>query len=270
MTPRTWAPALTVCAGLAVVFTSQCTPTETVEPQLEIEYIGHASFLLRSPEGAEVLVDPYASRVWIGYDFPTGLEPDAVVITHPHYDHDAGRYRGADFPWPDATVVDSPGVVEVGDIRINGIEGKHADPYGMEFGQLNTLMVLEVAGIRLLHVGDNGPISADALAQVGSVDILMMPMDSAYHILSPEETEQMRQDVPHRLLIPMHYRLHDLEPDPETPEDLGPIEPVLRGESRVRRVGSHMVRLGRSDLPESPEILVFDHSPMLTLGGVQP
>ena len=68
-------------------------------PGIEIEYIAHAAFLLRAEDGTELLIDPYASRVWLGYDWPRGIEPDAVLITHPHYDHDAGRYREMPFPW---------------------------------------------------------------------------------------------------------------------------------------------------------------------------
>jgi len=235
----------------------------TEDVTVEIEYIGHAAFLVRSPEGTEVLLDPYASRVWIGYDFPSGVHPDAVAITHPHYDHDAGRYRGAPFPWPDAIVVDGPGTVEVGDITVTGIEGKHADPYGMEFGQLNTIMLLEVAGIRLIHVGDNGPLSPAAAAAIGAVDVLMMPMDSAYHILSPEETAEMRRMVSHRVLIPIHYRLPDLEAEPDSPEDLGPIDPVVAEEPRVRRLDSNMWTVTASTLPPQPWVVIFRASPSI-------
>ncbi len=257
-------PALCLLAG--------CVPADPAPGEeagapgdlpVEIEYIGHAAFLVRSPGGTEVLLDPYASKVWIGYDFPPGVHPDAVAITHPHYDHDAGRYRGAPFPWPDAVVVDGPGTVEVGDVTITGIEGKHADPYGMEFGQLNTIMVLEVAGIRLAHVGDNGPLSAAALSGIGDVDVLMMPMDSAYHILSPAETAEMRRVISHRVLIPMHYRLPELEAEADSPEDLGPIDPVVAQEPRVRRLDSNVWTVSVSTLPPEPRIVVFRASPSI-------
>ena len=269
-----WRGGLVLTVGTA---TTGCSPGErpvpdsaedTPEPPVvEVEYIGHASFLIRSPGGEEVLLDPYASRVWIGYDFPGGLDPDVVAITHPHYDHDAGRYRGADFPWPDATVVDGPGQIRLGDVTITGVEGKHADPYGMEFGQLNTVMLVDVGGLRFAHVGDNGPLSSATLEGMGEVDILMMPMDSAYHILSPEETAEMRRRVPHRVLIPMHYRLPDLEPDPASPEDLGPVDPVVADEPRVRRLDAHRWTVSASTLPRESEIIVFRRSPAIPAPG---
>src|SRR5213593_4053569 len=38
---------------------------------VKIEYIAHACFRVTSPSGKQILLDPYASRVWLGYDFPT-------------------------------------------------------------------------------------------------------------------------------------------------------------------------------------------------------
>ena len=35
---------------------------------IEVEYVAHASFLLRADDGTQLLIDPYASRVWLGYD----------------------------------------------------------------------------------------------------------------------------------------------------------------------------------------------------------
>lgn len=152
----------TGCTGDAETDTAE-TGTAIVEsPGIEIEYIAHASFLLRDPAGTEVLIDPYAGRVWLGYDWPHGIDPDAILITHPHYDHDAGRYREMPFPWgPEIPVIDSPGVQSLGEFTVTGVEGKHADPYGMEFGQLNTLMVIEAHGVRIAHLGDNGPLTPE-------------------------------------------------------------------------------------------------------------
>src|SRR5947208_3143846 len=143
--------------------------------QVAIEYIAHACFRIHSAGGARLLIDPYASRVWLGYDFPPRLAADAVLITHPHYDHDAGVFIGRKPPWtPEVRVLRQPGAYQVADVRITGIRGKHAEPYGREFGQTNTLWLLEVAGLRIAHLGDNGPMTEANIHQLGRVDILMM------------------------------------------------------------------------------------------------
>ncbi len=232
------------------------------DPGVTIEYIAHAAFRIQSRAGHRVVIDPYASRVWLGYDWPDGVETAAVLITHPHYDHDAGQSRGHAFPWgDDVAVYRDPGRYEVGDIVIHGIAGKHADPYGMEFGQINTIFVLEVHGVRIAHLGDNGPLTEANYAALGRVDVLIAPADSQYHILREGELETIRDRLKPRWLVPMHYRLPDLESDPAAPRDLGPIEPWLVGRSGVTRVAGHIISLRASDRGGEPEILVFRHSP---------
>ena len=53
-----------------------------------IDYIG-ACFVVESPDGTRVVIDPFSSTRWLGYRFPESVEADAVLVTHPHYDHDA-------------------------------------------------------------------------------------------------------------------------------------------------------------------------------------
>lgn len=236
--------------------------TSMEDASIEIEYVAHASFRFRGQDGTELLIDPYASRVWLGYDWPDGIEPDGVLITHPHYDHDAGRYRDMPFPWDESvTVVDKPGTRRFGDFTVTGVEGKHADPYGMEFGQLNTLMVIEAYGLRIAHLGDNGPLTAAMISGLGRVDVLMLPGDGVDHILSKETTAEIIERLDPAIVIPMHYRLPDLEATADGPSDLGEIDPWLIGREGVQRVGSHRTRLSSTDLPEERRILVFDHAP---------
>ena len=195
------------------------------DPGIVVEYVAHAAFLLHASDGTELLIDPYASRVWLGYDWPEGIEPDAVLITHPHYDHDAGRYRGMPFPWgPDVPVV-------------------------------------EAAGLRIVHLGDNGPLMPERVEELGRVDVLMLPADGVDHILSEGTTAEILEQTDLRIVIPMHYRLPNLERDPDSPSDLGEIEPWLEGRDGVRRVGGHRTTLRVTELPDSREILVFEHAP---------
>lgn len=229
-----------------------------------IEYLAHASFVVRSAAGTEILIDPYASRVWLGYDFPTGVEPDAVLITHPHSDHDAGRFRGLAFPWgPEVRVIDTPGVFEVGDIRVTGVEGKHAGPYGEEFGQLNTMMKIEVGGLSIVHQGDNGPLMPQAIDRLGAVDVLMAPVDSLCHILTEDELQAIRTALTPRLLIPMHYRIPELEIHTDSPHDLGTLNPWLEAQDHVDRVEANVLRLVPENLPKTETVLVLSHSPLI-------
>ena len=85
--------------------------------QVAIEYVAHACFRIYAPDGTRILIDPYASRVWLGYDFPADIEADVVLISHPHYDHDGGQAMGRSVPWdPETTVLRDPEAQEFGDL----------------------------------------------------------------------------------------------------------------------------------------------------------
>jgi len=233
------APAQEACSGSAEV--------ELGAEEVALEYIAHASFRIHTGDGCRLLLDPYASRVWLGYDFPPGIGADAVVITHPHYDHDAGRFR--ELPEADSIlgvegrrVFDEPDTVRLGDARLVGVAGKHADPYGEEFGQRNTIWVVEVGGIRFAHLGDNGPLDEELARRLGRVDVLLVPVDGVEHILTWEEVERIRAL-------------------------LRPVDPWLEGRERVRRLGTHRIVLSAGDLPEAPEVWVFSHAPAVVSPG---
>jgi len=233
--------------------------------QVSIEYIAHACFRIQAPGGTRILIDPYASRVWIGYDFPRGLEADLVLITHPHYDHDGGERLGKPVPWSaETTVLRDPGAHALGELTLLGIRGKHADPYGKEFGQKNTIWLLEIAGLRIAHLGDNGPLSAENVAQLGRVDVLMLPIDGEFHILAEREVERILEAVNPRVLVPMHYKHPDLEPTADKPDGLGPIAPWLQGRRNVVRLDKNVVTLSAKTLLPARHILVFPHSPVIS------
>jgi L-ascorbate metabolism protein UlaG (beta-lactamase superfamily) len=158
-------------------------------------------------------------------------------------------------------VLQDPGSYRYGDIEVTGIRGKHAGPYGKEFGQTNSMWLLVVAGLRILHVGDNGPITDNMVEALGRVDLLMLPIDSRYHILSHDEIEAFRARLTPQVLIPMHYRHPDLEPEPDSPDDQGEIDGWLQRQDNVRRVGTHAWQVEPGNLPERPEIVVLEHSP---------
>jgi len=125
-------------------------------------------------------------------------------------------------------------------------------------------MVMEAHGIRIAHLGDNGPLTETMIQGLGRVDVLMIPGDAVYHILSEEATAQIIETLDPSIVIPMHYRLPDLETEPDSPSDLGDVDPWLAGRSGVRRVGGHTTSIRADGLPAEREIWVFEHAPYVT------
>src|SRR5437667_7600084 len=93
------------------------------------------------------------------------------------YDDDGGEAMGRPVPWAANTpVLRQPGTNQVGDIAVVGFAGKHADPWGKEFGQSNTIWLVKIAGLRIVHLGDNGPLREDTIQALDRLVCLLMPM----------------------------------------------------------------------------------------------
>lgn len=222
--------------------------------QVTLEYIAHACFIFEAPNGQRLAVDPYNGYRWLGYQFPEGVAADAVLVTHPHYDHDASYYFPATTP-----VIRHPGDYQIGPFRITGLTSSHAGGYGKEFGAVNTIFIIETGGLRIAHFGDGGPLSPEALKLAGRVDIALLPIDGQDHILKPEQIEEIRTQLKPAIIVPMHYQIPELS---DLPDSLGPIAPWLATQANVTRLNTHRATLRAADLKGS-RVLLFRHSPLV-------
>lgn len=232
--------------------------------KVTIEYIAHASFRI-TYKNTTLLLDPYADKIWLGYDFPKGITADAIFSTHPHYDHDGGQFRGHTPYWKDEIpFYQDAGNYTIGDFKITGIKGKHCDPYGKEFDQKNTIWKITIGDITIAHLGDNGPLTAQNYKDLGAVDMLLIPIDSEYHILKKDELETVLNTIAAKVIVPMHYRIPELESDAHNPEDLGEIEPWLVGKQNVMRLNGSSHSFSQETFEKETQILVFKHDKRIT------
>ncbi len=176
--------------------------TAEVRGQVTVEYIGHAAVVVEGG-GQRILIDPYNGSRWMGFDFPRDLDVDAVLVTHPHYDHDASYYLNAEVP-----VFREPGEYRVGAVRLIGIEGEHAGgsryrDRGIE--PFNVIWTVEVGGRRLTHVGDNRVLTASELDAVAETDVLFVP---PFH--SPGQARATAEALHASLIVPIHYKLPNM------------------------------------------------------------
>lgn len=231
---------------------------------VELYYFGHSSFLWIVPSGGRILIDPFGnpgeSRTFPSYGTPGArwltrafppAECDVLLITHPHFDHDAvDRVRGS------PTILQNPLVVRGRDFRIQGFTGRHARHFGQEFGQRNIIFVVEAAGIVFCHIGDNrADLPETVLEALGRLDVLMVPVDNMHHLLTYEEVDRIVAVLDPAVVLPTHYALPGLT-DPAAP--LGGLEDWLETRSHVRHIGDGHTRLTLATLPENREVWVFD------------
>jgi L-ascorbate metabolism protein UlaG (beta-lactamase superfamily) len=191
---------------------------------VRIEYIAHAAFVIESPTGVRVAVDPYNSQLWMGYEFPRGVAASIALVTHPHYDHDA-TYELAGAP----SVLREPGSWSIGDVRIRGIQTAHRGAANLRArGQdpAHVVWLIETGGVRIVHTGDSEPLTAAQRTSLGRVDVLITGETARELATSPWRSQ------PARTVIPMHYHHDSLSLE----TDLAPVDSMVADARAVRRV----------------------------------
>ena len=236
---------------IALLCCLACTLFGPLTAQVTLEYIAHASFVLEATNGQRLVIDPYNSERWLGYTFPESTTADFVLVTHPHYDHDASYYFRA-------PVIREAGEFTLGPFRVTGIATKHAAGFGAEFGYKSTVFVVETGGIRVAHFGDAGPLDAEQLKRIGRVDVVLLPIDGEDHILKPAQIDEIRRQLKPAIVVPMHYQIPALS---DLPASLGPIEPWLARQQNVLRLRTNRWPIGVRDLRAPGQVWAFPPSP---------
>lgn len=216
-----------------------------------LRYVGHASFVWKTPEGVTIVVDPFENSFWTEWfdeEYPP-IAADFVLLTHNHFDHRAShRVKG------EPRVVTGSGRIDGRDFTIEGIKGEHAKPD--EYGYLNTVFALEIGGVRFVHWGDNGPtISAAARSNLGEVDVLLVPVDDSEHLLTLEQVDSIIGLLEPKVVIPMHYANVGLT---SRCSGLRGIDQWISRQRRVRLLGAIEVKVRRSELPAGREVWIMD------------
>ncbi|MGB9886596.1 MAG: MBL fold metallo-hydrolase [Moorellales bacterium] len=212
---------------------------------MEIRWLGHACFQIKSAQGVTILTDPFAREV--GYP-RIESRADVVTVSHQHFDHNAvalvpGKPK----------VVEEPGLHQVEGITFKGISTFH-DPVGGKQRGKNLVFVFQVDGITLCHLGDLGHVlSAEQIAEIGPVDVLMVPV-GGYYTIDAAAAKEVVEAVKPRVVLPMHYKT------PVMPEASFPIAPVTDFTRYFEHViEKEVLELDKDHLPSGPEVVVLNY-----------
>ncbi len=237
--------------------TTTPTPTTTTAPTAQLQWLGHAGFLLTSSQGTRILIDPPSAGT--GYAIAPIAGVDAVLITHEHSDHsNVGLATGSPLILRGLTTsgwntIDQ----EVKDVRIYSVSPfnpvYHDNQQGAQRGR-NTIFVLEVDGLRLAHLGDQGHVLTPEIIQaMGVVDVVLIPVGGHYTIDATGATQVVGQLNP-LVVIPMHYKTPTMRADwPGTG-----VDSFLEGKT-VERPNSTVIRLSRPNLPAQTTVVVLNY-----------
>lgn len=213
---------------------------------MDISYLGHACFNIKSKQ-TKVLVDPFDPKM-VGIPLPI-QEVDVVLVSHTHPDHSCiERARGY------RKVISFPGEYEVGGISIFGYSTFHDKRSGEERGK-NTIYLLEVEGIKVLHLGDLGHIISDKLVEeIGEVNVLIVPVGGKYS-LGPKEAVEMVKLLEPQIVVPMHFCFEGINRDYF--DGLLPVEEFLK-ESLLPVEKAAKLSLRPEDLSEDQRVFLLE------------
>lgn len=204
-----------------------------------ITWYGQACFKIQSGERTFV-IDPFSKSIGLT---PPNIQADVVFVTHDHYDHNNTKALKGD-PF----IINGSGEYELKGMKAWGIDSFHDDEQGAKRG-LNTLYLIEIEGIRILHLGDLGQSSLDnkQIENIARVDVLMIPVGGTFTIGAKEAVGIINAFEP-KIMIPMHYKIPKL-----TIKQLDGVDRFLKefGEEDVK--SQEKLTLKAKDLSEEGE-----------------
>lgn len=253
MGPARVAAALAALAVLAAGCAVKSLPSElgSARHGIDITWHGHSCFTIKDSVERTVVIDPFDSTVGYGQ---LKLFADALLITHPHFDHDfraAVRARG-----PSIELVNSSGTANVAaGLIVTGIPAAHDAEQGQIHGP-TTMYAFQMGGLRCLHLGDIGQLRLTDFQRkmIGAVDVLFVPVGGVTTI-GPREAKKLVDELKPGAVFPMHHgdiRFFKLES----------VESFIRlfPPEQVRRMGGSTVRVRASDLTDRPIVYILSPS----------
>jgi L-ascorbate metabolism protein UlaG (beta-lactamase superfamily) len=219
---------------------------------MRVEWFGQSAFYLSGEQGS-VAIDPFGDMSALGrdrglqWDYPAipAVEPDLLLVTHEHGDHNAVEVIGGD----PAVLRSTAGTLESPLGEVTAIASEHDDVAGTQRGP-NTIFVFELDGIRCCHMGDFGQsgLREEQAAAIGDVDLLIVPVGGGFTI-GAEQASLIAERLSPRWVVPMHYR---------TPR-IGFLEPVdafLDKADLVERVESNAFETAELPRVDGPLVVV--------------
>jgi L-ascorbate metabolism protein UlaG (beta-lactamase superfamily) len=173
---------------------------------------------------------------------------DVVTISHDHADHNYIQgLRG------NPKVVTGVGSREEAGISFQGIASFHDKRQGKDRG-VNTIFRWEMDGLAICHLGDLGhSLSSDHRAEIGRVDILLVPV-GGFFTIDAQEAAALVDELNPSLVIPMHFKTEVLG------FPVAKVEDFTRMMKKVRFLETCEVEVSKESLPTEMEVWVLRHA----------
>ncbi len=233
-------------ALFAALAAASCAPRNYVKGSgdpdvgVQVTWHGHACFTVEDSVGRKFFLDPFDETV--GYKV-VWTDPDAVLISDDHFDHNALKKSG---PYD---VVASTGVHTVAGIEVSGYPADHDDQGGARLG-FTRFYVWEMGGLRFAHLGGIGQASLrpDQKAVLKDIDVLFIPVGGKVTANALQAAALVKEIHP-RIVVPMHYGNRQVRYF-----ELDPAEPFLAQFPNVLELPDNKFQIRRAALPDDTTI----------------
>jgi L-ascorbate metabolism protein UlaG (beta-lactamase superfamily) len=213
------------------------------EAEVGLTFLGHASFLIESPDGVRIVTD-YNDMI------RAPVTPDIVTMNNAHPTHYTDNIEpGVKFVlrgWDPAGGVASHHL-DYRDVRIHNVPTNVREFGGTRYNG-NSIFVFDVADLCLAHLGHlHHTLTPGHLSDLGPIDIVMVPVDGGYTLNQDDMIAVLRQIKP-KIAIPMHVFSE------------ATLDKFLARAAEfytVRRAAEPAIVLSRAGLPAIPEVLVL-------------
>jgi L-ascorbate metabolism protein UlaG (beta-lactamase superfamily) len=169
--------------------------------QARITYIGHATFLIESPQLVRVATD------YNDYVRPPVL-PDIATMNHAHSTHYTDHPDpGIQFVLRGWSADEAPARhdLQYKDVRVRNVPTNIRDWGGGTERHGNSIFIFELANLCIAHLGHlHHTLTQQQLDEIGRIDVVMVPVDGSY-TLDLEGMIEVLQSLKAPIMIPMHY-----------------------------------------------------------------
>jgi L-ascorbate metabolism protein UlaG (beta-lactamase superfamily) len=200
--------------------------------KVKLRWYGQSFFQLETGAGTKIVFDPHAipeyGRHLVGADL--------ILVSHPHTDHfqpeviENHQKAKTILGWKGKGSRPAWNLTEekFKDALVRTVGTYHDRSEGMERGR-NTVFVVEVDGLKIVHLGDLGhELTPEQVKSIGPVDVLMVPVGGVYTLNGSDAKTVVKQLKPRLFVVPMHYGT-------KVYEDLLPIDEFLKDQTKVDR-----------------------------------
>ncbi len=202
-TPTVEPTPTAVPEGLILPVTKNDTGKVLIQTISTAEENLYSAYIITSSNGESVVVDPYK----MPRKKVVNINPAAIVNTHSHYDHNDNIFNG---DYKDAAILSLKlGEVQTKDFHIFNIAASHDEKPIADNYCSDNLIVFEVDGLRIAHLGDCGQteLTTEQLKELGEIDICFTQFENSYSAMSLENEKgfTLLEQLNPKIFIPTHY-----------------------------------------------------------------